>query len=244
VNEDNAISSDGGQRAARFALGLAVGALAGYTIARRVAAPRRMPYVALWRQALAEKRGEAEAARLVARAQARYHNLYTQRARPARRALRFHLERSILPGLALYETLLEEGDDREAALSEMEHLTTSTLSRLRRLVPLLGRVPDPFAVFRRATPWVVRLGFPPEGWGMESVEDSDDCIAFNVHRCFYLDTLASYGAPELTPVFCGGDDTLFGALPQAITWERTTTLGRGHDRCDFRWRRGESSSQP
>jgi len=102
-------------------------------------------------------------------------------------------------------------------------------------MPLLGRLPDPFAVFRRIVPLVVRFGFPPEGWGIEAVEDSEDCIAFNVRRCIYLDTLTSYGAPELTALYCGGDDTLFAALPPSVTWERTMTLGRGHDHCNFRW---------
>lgn len=35
----------------------------------------------------------------------------------------------------------------------------------------------------------------------------------------------------------GGKAQLFAALPPSIAWERTTTLGRGGDRCDFCWRR-------
>jgi hypothetical protein len=221
-----------------FALALALGASTAFIFARRLRAPRRMPHTALWRRALTEKRGEAEAARLLARAQTRYDELYAERPRPPSRALRFHIERSILPGLALYEALLEEGDDRQAALAEMESLMTPSLAGLRWLMPILGRLPDPFATFRRIVPPVVRFGFPPEGWAIEPVEDSQDCIAFDIHRCVYLDTLTSYGAPELTPVYCGGDDTLFEALPPSITWERTMTLGRGDDRCDFRWCRG------
>ena len=37
------------------------------------------------------------------------------------------------------------------------------------------------------------------------------------------------------------DDLLFGDLP-GIAWERTKTLGRGDDRCDFRFRRVTASS--
>lgn len=210
-------------------------ALAGLVIARRLSAPRSMPYRNLFQRALAEKRGEAEAERLVARAQTRYDELYAERPRLANRALRFHLERSILPGLALYQIRLEESDDREAALAEMENMMASVSAGLARLMSLLGRLPDPFAVFRRVEPWVVRFGFPAEGWDMEPVEDSEDCVAYNVRRCFYLDTLSSYGAPELTPVYCDGDDVVFASLPPSITWERTMTLARGHDRCDFRW---------
>jgi hypothetical protein len=235
MSESTVPPVDGGRRRGRFRLGLALGALAAFIVARRLWALRPMPHAALWRRVLAETRGEAEADRLIARAQARYDTLCAGRPRPANRALRFHVERSILPGLALYQTLLEEGDDRQAALAEMESLLTPSLAGLRWLMPLLGGLPDPFAVFRRIVPPVVRLGFPPEGWEIEPVEDSGDCIAFDIRRCIYLDTLASYGAPELTAVYCAGDDNVFEMLPSSITWERTMTMGRGHDHCNFRW---------
>ena len=213
----------------------ALAAVVALIVARKLSTPQRMPYRTRFRRALAEKRGEAAAARLVAHAQTRYDELYARRSRPANRALRFHLERGILTGLALYQTLLEERDDRQAVLAEMEHMMASVSAGLARLMALLGHLPDSFAVFRRVEPWVVRFGFPADGWDMEPVEESEDCVAYNVRRCFYLDTLSSYGAPELTAVYCGGDDVVFAALPPSITWERTMTLGRGHDRCNFRW---------
>lgn len=194
-----------------------------------------MPHLNVWQRVLAEKRGEVEAALLAARAQARYDELYARRPRFAHRALRSHLEQNILPGLALYQTLREEDDDQEAILAEMETLFEAAFARLRKLMPLLGRTLDPFAVFRKAAHWVLRFGFPPQGWEMEWVEDSDRCLAFNVRHCIYLDVLTAYGVPELTALYCKTDDWLSEALPSSITWERTKTLGRGDDRCDFRW---------
>ncbi len=226
-----------------LALALAVVLLAGLVIVRRAAAPRRMPFAEPWQRALAAKRGVAKAGRLIADAEIRYRELYAERPRPASRALRIHLERSMLPGLALYQTLLAAGDERETALTTMDALCADSVTGLVRLMALLSRLPRPFAIFRRVEPWVVRLGFPEEGWGVEQVESSEDCVAFNVNRCFYLDTLTTYGAPELTRVFCDGDDVYFPALEPSITWERTTTLGRGGDRCDFRWLRAASERQ-
>ncbi len=210
----------------------------GLVLARRRPAPPGMPYLDACRRTLAETLGEAEAARLAARAQERYQELYADRPRQANGALRFHLERGILPGLALYRTLLEEGYDQQTALDVTERMAVSLVTGLGRFMSLVGRLPDPFAVFRQVEPWVVRLGFPAEGWEMEPVEHSDDCVAYDVRRCFYLDTLSSYGAPELTPVFCAGDDVVFPEMAPAVSWERTMTLGRGGDRCDFRWCRG------
>ena len=180
---------------------LAAMALAGLIVARRLSAPRRMPYRTLFQRALAERRGEEEAALLAARAQSRYDELYAQRPQPANRALRFHLERGILPGLALYQTLLEESDDRQAVLAEMEHLLASALASGRRLMSVVSRLPDPFAALRWAEPRLLRFGLPAEGWQIEPVDDSEGCIGFDVRRCFYLDTLHAYGAPELTRAF-------------------------------------------
>jgi len=235
MGERKAPAKGSGSRGRLFGLGLTAGVLAAFIAARRVSTRQRMPNLAVWQRALAEQRGETSAARLAVLAQDRYDELFAARPRPAKRALRFHVERGILPGLAVYQALLEETGDRQAALAEMESLSVWTLPGVRRLMPLLGRLPDPFPVFRRLHRWIMRFGFPAEGWEIEPVEDSEDCIAFNVRRCFYLDTLTTHGAPELTPTFCARDDALFALLPASITWDRTMTLGRGDDRCDFRW---------
>ena len=219
------------------ALWLGLAALGGLIVGRRMATPSRMPNLDICQRMLAEKRGEVQAAILAARVRGRYDHLYAHRPHFPLRALRFHLERNILPGLALYQTLREENDDQDAVLAEVEVLFGAIVGQLRRLMPLLGHLSDPFAGFRMALHWVVRLGFPSEGWEMEPVEDSDQCIAYNVHRCFYLDVLTAYGAPELTALYCKMDDLMYEELPPTIVWERTKTLGRGDDLCDFRWRR-------
>jgi hypothetical protein len=77
-----------------------------------------------------------------------------------------------------------------------------------------------------------------EGWETKIVADTRDCFEFHTYRCFYHDILRRYGAPELTSVLCKTDDWLAEALAPAIRWERTGTLGRGDDHCDFCYRRG------
>jgi len=221
--------------ASLFGLGLVAGALGGFVIGQRLAVPRRMPNLIAWQRVMAEKRGEVEAAMLAARAQTCYDEFYAHRPRFANLALRTHLESRILPGLALYQTLCEENDDQDAALAEMEALFKATFGRPPKLMSLLGFLPNPLAFFRRMMPWNLRFAFPSQGWKMEVAENSDRCFGFNVHRCFYLDMLTTYGVPELTALYCKTDDWLFEGLPLAMTWERTRTLGRGDDVCDFRW---------
>jgi hypothetical protein len=220
-----------------FPAGLAAGAIGGLLVGRRLATrPRRMPSLDVGQQVLAETQGEVKAALLAARVQARYDDLYAHRPRFHHPALRQHLEEGVLPGLALYQTLREENDDQEAVLAEIDRVLAVLVERSgrRKLVQIIGRLPDPFAILRIVNRWAMKRVYPPEGWRFEWVEDSDQCIAYDARECFYLNVLTAYGAPELLAHLCAIDDLLFGDLP-GIFWGRTKTLGRGDDRCNFRF---------
>lgn len=226
-----------------FLAGLAAGAIGGLLVGRLAARPRRMLLLDISQRVLAETRGEVRAALLAARVQARYNELYAHRPHFHLPALRRHLETNILPGLALYQTLREENDDQEAVMAEIDQLFTAWLehSDQRKLMQIMERLPDPFAILRIGNRLVLKTSFPPEGWRFEWLEDSDHCIAYDIRECFYLNVLTAYGAPELTAHYCQSDDLLYGNLP-GISWGRTKTLGRGDDRCNFRFCRANASS--
>jgi hypothetical protein len=224
-----------GRGALLFGLGLAAGALGGLIAGRRTAAPRRMPHAGEWQRRLAETRGPVQAALLLARAQARHDELYAHRPRFANGALRGHFEGNILPGLALYQVLREEHAEPDKALAEMEAVLEDDAARFRERVKFVGHLPDPFTFLQRIARWSMARAYPPEGWEIEWIEDSDQCVSFDIRRCFYQEVLTAYGAPELTPLYCKMDDLIYEGLPPSITWERTKTLGRGDDACDFRW---------
>jgi len=222
-------------KAILFGLGSTAGVLGGLAIAHRRSAPRRLPRLEVWQRALAETRGEVKAALLAAKVRARYDELYAGRPRFAQRALRMHLETSILPGLALYQILRDEEGSEEAALARLDPLFAAWVQQASRpkLFRLMGRLPDPFPILRVGNRLAMRA-FPPEGWTFEWLEDSSRCVAYNIYECFYLNVLTAYGAPELTAQFCRQDDLLWGNLP-GFSWERTKTLDRGDDCCDFRF---------
>ena len=72
--------------------------------------------------------------RVVAKCQA----LYARRPHFARRVLQSHLERDILPGLALYQVLLEETGTQEDALGEVGDLFEVAPAKNRSMPPLPG----------------------------------------------------------------------------------------------------------
>lgn len=230
-------------------LGIAAGTLAGIAAGRSLTQPKRAPGLKIWQRTWTRDIGKAEAAGRAERVQGRYQALYDQRPPYDSRALRFHLENMILPGLALYQILLAEYDDRRSALIEVERLFCEQYGRYRPLMASVGRLPASFTLFRPATRGLMRIGFPPAGWEIEWQEDSDQSLAYDVKRCFYVDLLNDYGAPELTPLFCKMDDLVFAGLEPAIGWERSQTIGRQDEICDFRWNnraaaRGNGRGQP
>ena len=220
--------------------GLVMGTAIGTSIAikQQMARHHRMPNLNVWQRALIEKHGEVQGAILAARAQARYDALYNERPHFTHPALRWHLEQNILPGLALYQVLSKESNDRDAVLSETGSMLAIGSRAFTKFVNMYRYLPLPFAIMRQMFR-VSLLAFPHQGWDIEQIEDSKISFAFNIHRCFYLDILTVYGAPELTPLYCRLDDLLYTAWSPSIKWERTKTLGRGDVCCDFRWSRVE-----
>jgi hypothetical protein len=100
---------------------------------------QRMPRLDAWQRALAEQWGEAGAAMLASRVLAKYQTLYARRPHLAQRVLQSHLERNILPGLALYQVLLEETGTPEDALAETRDLFEVASARDHVMPPLLGK---------------------------------------------------------------------------------------------------------
>ena len=199
-----------------------------------------MPQAAAFHCQLAAERGQVGAAMLVARVESRYWALHAARPRFDQRALADHLENNILPGLALYQALKEDGLEQAAAVERVQAvMSAASKERLRRPVEWLGRLPEPFPVFRWAVRQMMKANFPEVGWQTEWLEDNEQRVAFNLHTCFYLDVLTAYGAPELIPAYCALDDLMYDPPLDYVAWERTTTLGRGGECCDFAWRRVE-----
>jgi hypothetical protein len=112
----------------------------------------------------------------------------------------------------------------------MRHLMgTYYLSKLSQRV---SRQRAPLSQERRyAGDWVfeyVKGNGETFDWGRDYVE------------CGIVKFLHSQGADELTPYLCLTDYALFGAL--GIELKRTMTLAEGCEKCDFRFKKGESPS--
>jgi hypothetical protein len=194
-----------------------------------------MPHSRTWQQSLSRFYGDQEAAAILAKAQRYYDDYWAQHSTEKNRANRTSLKRRILPGLSIYHALLEENDDQPEVMEEVGLLFRAAFfSGMKPGIRLLNRLPDPFPLVKPVLKRMSRDEYLPGA--TEILEDSPDCFAMNVYRCFILDTLAAHDAQELTSLFCNTDDWLAEEMPK-VGWERKKTIGRGDDLCDFCWRR-------
>lgn len=218
-----------------------LGAAAGIGIAWLVRRKRSQPVQALsnFRRFLAKKYGGVKGQSLYAAILQRYNELLHQRQLPDHPKLRWHLVENILPGLALYQVFLQEnGNDRQAALLEVDEVFRSwTIHINRPVMAPLKLLPDAYPLFLRVFDRRMQI-YPREGWNFEFVEKSSNRVAFNNTRCFYLQNLTAYGAPELTPAFCKIDEVMAELFPPSIRFTRTMTLARGDAVCDFQYCHG------
>jgi len=188
-----------------------------------------------FRQGLYEELGKVRATDILAKIQARYSELLRKRALYPQRALRMHLMKNILPGLALYQILREEGISQDAALEVVDRIFEIRVEAKRKRMLWAGRFELFYHLMRWSTRAMMRINYPSAGWQVEWLEVSPERVAFNIHRCFYLEALSSYGAAELTSSFCRGDELVYRDVSRHLRFERTQTLGRGDQVCDFRF---------
>ncbi len=224
---------------AKFLLGLAIGAVGGTLIAKKRFATPRMPNAKIWQRILTEKMGELNAAIFMTRVEQRYGELKVQRPVFDKAVFNSHVVGNILPGLALYQILREDGKDVKTALVEIDALFEAWFYQFpplnMRLNQLMKFAPENFDIFRKLTLFAMDNAFPAPGWQYDIVQNDENSLAFDIHHCFYIDVLKQYNAPELTPVFCKLDDILMGAMPESIKWGRAQTIGMGAEYCNFRW---------
>jgi hypothetical protein len=158
----------------------------------------------------------------------------------ANRKLQWHLREYILPGLAVYQVLQAEGQAQDAALAKVDKLLGLVTAPHRHQMKWLGSFPLTYPLLRLSIQAAMRQ-YPTEGWQIEWVENSTQGIRFNMRSCFYFDTLSRYGAPELIASFCRNDCLVYGKMSPYLEWQRTQTIGRGAEYCNFCFARARNS---
>jgi hypothetical protein len=153
-------------------------------------------------------------------------------------AIRSHLNENILPAVAAYRAMLGAGIEQERAQAFIGGQIEGAAARFAKLYARLARLPFIYALLRRLFPSILGRMLPKEGWTMQTGQYDNRCLAFDVSRCFYVQTTKELGCFELCHVFCTFDSVSFAGLAPRVRFERTQTLANGDERCDFRFFNG------
>lgn len=144
-----------------------------------------------------------------------------------------HLERQILPGIAIYETL-QTVMSKDEALQTVHSYVEQHARSAKKVFLILMRIPGLYrkvpGIFAEQTS---KLFGVTAGFAAREIQVSDEIWRIDMLKCPYHDTCVRYGCPELCRCFCDSDDISYDGLHPKLYWHRTKTLGRGDEVCDF-----------
>ncbi len=150
--------------------------------------------------------------------------------------MRFHTVSRIFPSAAIYLTAKERLGE-SVAYSIVENAAVELTDRLGKKLARLMRLPGMRTLFVRVWDPLVRKVFGSDnGFRNAFYPKRKDEYRMDVLACPYCRYFTELGCPELTRIYCENDERTYGHLP-GIVFERTGTLGKGADRCDFRIRK-------
>ena len=162
----------------------------------------------------------------------RLGELRSEHAGASRQRMR-HLESQIMPGIAAYETL-QTVMPKEEALRTVHGYVDERAYQLKKIFLRLMRIPGLYkkvpGIFAAQTPKFFGIS---AGFEANEIRTTGGVWRIDMSRCPYHDECVRCGCPELCHCFCDSDDITYDGLHPKLIWQRTMTLGRGDDRCDF-----------
>ena len=152
------------------------------------------------------------------------------------KGVRVHTDSRIFPSAAVYLTVKEElGSER--AYKILEDASTANCAIIRAKMEKLMKLPGMPGLFIRIwDPLTKKMFGPDNGFANVFYPKQKGEYRMDVTFCPYNRYFAELGCPELTPIWCDNDNRIYGDLP-GICFERSGTLGKGADHCDFHVRR-------
>ena len=155
-----------------------------------------------------------------------------ERYRSLPKGVRFHTNNFIFPAAAVYLTL-KAAIGKEAAYSIIEKAAIANTVPMGTRLAKLMKLPGMRELFLSVWEPMTKKMFGPEN-GFRNVfyPRKKGEFRMDIIDCPYCRYYSELGCGELTKISCENDDRTYGNLP-GLKFERTGTLGKGADHCDF-----------
>lgn len=165
----------------------------------------------------------------------RFHRL-TEENKGLPRALRQHTDMNIFPAIAVYETLVRHGMEKEKAVDVIRHFFYKICDLMYKPVGWAMHLGGMYHAYPAGMVKRSLRDFSPEaGFEYHMPDNENPAVArFDIVSCPYHAMCEKYDCLELNPAFCDSDDAKYGHLHKNLKWARSGTIGKGAPCCDFR----------
>ncbi|MDO5714497.1 MAG: L-2-amino-thiazoline-4-carboxylic acid hydrolase [Tissierellia bacterium] len=153
--------------------------------------------------------------------------------------LQRHSYGKILPLIAAVQVKIEEGKSTEEAIQEVQDIFYKRFVYSGRdTMKKMLKIPLAYKLFLPITIQVVEKIYGYDaGFSYQVLEFSSKHVEYDILECPYHNLCSQYGLPEMTDIFCTSDDIVNEDAHKNLVFERSKTLGRGDEKCDFHFYR-------
>ncbi len=152
--------------------------------------------------------------------------------RSAPKGVRMHTDSRIFPFASIY-LVTKDRIGSEQAYKILEEAAIKNCEGIRGKLIKLMKIPGMPGLFIRLwDPMTKRIFGSGNGFKNVFYPKKKSEYRMDVISCPYNRFFTELGCPELTKIFCENDERVYGNLP-GLKFERTGTLGKGAERCDF-----------
>ncbi len=145
---------------------------------------------------------------------------------------RVHLSR-ILPSAAIQLAAKEITGNPELGYNAIAEASWAKCVNLGNKIKQMTRIPGFNNFFIKMwNPLCKKVFGPKAGFKNVFYPKKKGEYRMDIVECPYYRIFTELGTPELTKIFCINDEYMYGDLP-GIEFKRTSTLGKGGDKCDF-----------
>ncbi|WP_291581295.1 L-2-amino-thiazoline-4-carboxylic acid hydrolase [Clostridium sp. UBA6640] len=150
--------------------------------------------------------------------------------------IRWHLEKCLLPTIAMYLSFKKRDDTCNVAYSITLNICQEVAVKQKKRMQFIGSIPFGYSIFKFLAKRQILKMYPEVGWCTKWIRYDKEEIHFNYHSCLYKETADKYKCAEMCSIFCANDVTIFSGFAPNILFERSDTLANGNEKCDFHFK--------
>lgn len=145
-----------------------------------------------------------------------------------------HKRNNIFPVVTAFHALIDEGMERDEAARYANDNFLVLMEKIAEKIRKMMKFPGAY----RLMPWLWKTMMPKlfskeSGFRFSFYSTDRHQVKFDMTECPYLQICKELDCIELAPTFCTTDDICYGNMHPKLIWNRTKTLARNGEPCDF-----------